>query len=159
MRRSDREVTDRAEMLDIIRRCDVCRIALNGGDYPYILPLNFGMEVTDGGRVILYFHGAAQGRKYDIIKRDNRASFEMDCSHRIVTRPERKSCTMEYESVIGHGRIEIVEGEKKLDALRRLNAHYGAQSLEIDEAVAERTTVMRLAVEDMTAKRRMVKQD
>lgn len=158
MRRSDREVTDRSEILDIIRRCDVCRLALNDGAYPYILPLNFGME-TDGGAVVLYFHGAAQGRKYDIITRDNRASFEMDCSHRLVTRLERKSCTMEYESVIGRGRIEIVEGDKKLAALKLLNAHYGADNLEIDEAVAQRTVVMKLTVEDMTAKRRMVKQD
>lgn len=158
MRRSDREVTDRSEILDIIRRCDVCRLALNDGDYPYILPLNFGMDTSEGG-VILYFHGAAQGRKYDIIAQDNRASFEMDCSHRLVTRPERKSCTMEYESVIGRGRIEIVEGDKKLAALKLLNAHYGADNLEIDEAVAQRTVVMKLTVEDMTAKRRMVKQD
>ena len=158
MRRSDREVTDRSEILDIIRRCDVCRLALNDGDYPYILPLNFGMDTSEGG-VILYFHGAAQGRKYDIIAQDNRASFEMDCSHRLVTRPERKSCTMEYESVIGRGRIEIIEGDKKLAALKLLNAHYGADNLEIDEAVAQRTVVMKLTVEDMTAKRRMVKQD
>lgn len=158
MRRSDREVTDRAEILDIMRRCDVCRLALNDGGYPYILPLNFGMD-TQNGRVTLYFHGAAQGRKYDIISRDNRASFEMDCSHRIVTRPERKSCTMEYESVIGRGRIEMVEGSEKLAALKLLNAHYGAQKLEINQAVAQRTTVMRLVVEDMTAKRRMVSKE
>lgn len=158
MRRSDREVTVYSEILDIMRRCDVCRLALNDGDYPYILPLNFGMDVQ-GGRVTLYFHGAAQGRKYDIISRDNRASFEMDCSHRIVTRPEKKSCTMEYESVIGRGRIEMVEGSAKLAALKLLNAHYGAQELEIDEAVVQRTTVMRLVVEDMTAKRRMVSKE
>ncbi len=158
MRRSDREVTDRSEILDIMRRCDVCRLALNDGDYPYILPLNFGMD-TQGGRVQLYFHGAAQGRKYDIISRDNRASFEMDCSHRIVTRPEKKSCTMEYESVIGRGRIEIVEDSEKLAVLKLLNAHYGAQELEIDQAVAQRTVVMRLVVEDMTAKRRMVSKE
>lgn len=158
MRRSDREVTDRSEIIEIMRRCDVCRLALNDGDYPYILPLNFGMDASGGG-VILYFHGAAQGRKYDIISRDNRASFEMDCSHRIVTRPERKSCTMEYESVIGRGRIELVGESEKLEALRRLNAHYGAENLEIDEAVAQRTVVMKLTVEDMTAKRRAVKQE
>ncbi len=158
MRRSDREVTDRAEILDIMRRCDVCRLALNDGDYPYILPLNFGMDMS-GNSVTLYFHGAAQGRKYDIIARDNRASFEMDCSHRIVTRPERKSCTMEYESVIGRGRLEMVEGSEKLAALKLLNAHYGAQALEIDEAVAKMTTVMRLVVEEMTAKKRMINKE
>ena len=61
MIRSDREITDRQEMLDIMGRCDVCRLALNGSDgYPYLLPLNFGMEEADG-TLYLYFHGAAEG--------------------------------------------------------------------------------------------------
>ena len=58
MRRNDREITEFSEMTDVMKRCDVCRLALNDEDgYPYLLPLNFGMEETDG-RVTLYFHGA-----------------------------------------------------------------------------------------------------
>ena len=50
MIRKDREITDRSEQLAIMEACDVCRIALNGEDgYPYIVPLNFGVEV-DGVR-------------------------------------------------------------------------------------------------------------
>ena len=57
MRRNDREITEFSEMTDVMKRCDVCRLALNDEDgYPYLLPLNFGMEETDG-RVTLYFHG------------------------------------------------------------------------------------------------------
>ena len=44
MRRHDREITDKNEILEIMDRCDVCRLAFNDGDYPYILPLNFGIE-------------------------------------------------------------------------------------------------------------------
>ena len=29
MRRSDREITDRNEMIDVMRRCDACRLAFN----------------------------------------------------------------------------------------------------------------------------------
>ena len=55
MRRNDREITEFSEMTDVMKRCDVCRLALNDEDgYPYLLPLNFGMEETDG-RVTLYF--------------------------------------------------------------------------------------------------------
>lgn len=57
MRRKDREITSKEEMLDVIRRSDVCRLALNDDGYPYILPLNFGMKEEDG-KVVLYFHGA-----------------------------------------------------------------------------------------------------
>ena len=48
MRRSDREIKDRDQIIEVIKKCDVCRLALNDGGYPYILPLNFGMEEKDG---------------------------------------------------------------------------------------------------------------
>ena len=73
MRRSDREITDRNEILQVMERCDVCRLALNDGEYPYILPLNFGMEQA-GEQIILYFHGATEGKKLNLIARDPRAS-------------------------------------------------------------------------------------
>ena len=44
-------------MLDIMRKCDVCRLAFHDGDYPYIVPLNFGLSVT-GDTVELIFHSA-----------------------------------------------------------------------------------------------------
>ena len=45
MRRNDREITEFSEMTDVMKRCDVCRLALNDEDgYPYLLPLNFGRD-------------------------------------------------------------------------------------------------------------------
>lgn len=156
MRRSDREIKDVSEMIKVMEKCDTCRLALNDEGYPYILPLNFGMEVS-GGKITLYFHGAAEGKKYDLIEKDNRASFEMDCSHRLVTDPETRSCTMEYESVIGRGRIEILSEGEKLDALRILMRHYHKEDFSFDQNVVPRTTVMKLVVEEMTGKVRMTK--
>ena len=43
MRRSDREVKEFEDIVAIMEKCDVCRIALNNNGYPYILPLNFGI--------------------------------------------------------------------------------------------------------------------
>ena len=34
MRRTDREITDRAEILAVMEKCQVCRLALHNGDYP-----------------------------------------------------------------------------------------------------------------------------
>ena len=62
VRRADREVKDVNEMIRIMKRCDVCRLALNDEGYPYILPLNFGVKVQEGN-VTLYFHGAEKGKK------------------------------------------------------------------------------------------------
>lgn len=54
MRRKDREITDFNEIIDIIKKCDVCRIALNDDEYPYVVPLNFGLDVQ-GNQVIFLF--------------------------------------------------------------------------------------------------------
>lgn len=123
MRRKDREITDFNELVKIMEKCDVCRLALNDGDYPYILPVNYGMQV-ENGKVTLYFHGAEKGRKYEVIEKDDRASFEMDCSHQLIFDEKKASCTMKYESVIGRGRIELLPEAEKMDALVRLTDRY-----------------------------------
>ena len=74
MRRQDREITELDELLEIINRCDICRLALNDNGYPYILPLNFGTEVNDG-KLTLYFHSALEGYKVGLFEKDNRATF------------------------------------------------------------------------------------
>lgn len=158
MRRSDREIKDFHKIVSIIEKCDVCRIALNNDDgYPYILPLNFGVNVLDEKKIELYFHGALEGTKYTLINTDNRASFEMDCSHRLVTEWKRGNCTMEYESVIGQGHIEMVKEEDKYDALCILMKHYHQEDFPFNQAVIPQTKVFKLIVEHMTAKTRMTK--
>ncbi len=152
MRRSDREVKEFKEIVDIMERCDVCRIALNHEGFPYIVPLNFGMDVK-GNQIELYFHGAMEGTKYDLIQKDNRVSFEMDCGHRLVTEVEQGSCTMEYESVIGRGHIEVLPEEEKYDALCILMKHYRQGEFPFHQALLRRTKVMKLVVETMTGKR------
>ncbi len=153
MRRSDREITDFKEQLAVMEKCDVCRLALNAQEVPYILPLNFGME-TEGERVVLYFHGAAEGTKHDLIARDNRASFEMDCSHALILDEEKQNCSMTYESIIGRGLIESVPDAERMHALQCIMAHYRQEDFPIAEAVAARTNVFKLVVSQMTGKRR-----
>lgn len=153
MRRSDREITDFNEIVEIIKRCDVCRLALNDEEYPYILPLNFGMQV-ENGKIVLYFHGADEGRKYALIEKNNKAGFEMDCGHRLVMDDESMSCTMEYESVIGQGIIEKVSDEEKYDALMILMRQYHQEDFPFNKDIMPRTTVLKLTVSSYTAKHR-----
>lgn len=53
MRRKDREIKEFDGIVNVIKKCDVCRVALNDDGYPYIVPLNFGMK-AEGGQIILY---------------------------------------------------------------------------------------------------------
>lgn len=158
MRRSDREVKEFEDIVAIMEKCDVCRIALNDNGYPYILPLNFGMYIKEG-KIELYFHGAMEGTKYDLIEKDSRASFEMDCEHKLVTELERGNCTMEYESVIGQGHIEMLHDDEKYDALCILMKHYHQEDFPFNKSVMPRTKVFKLVVEKVTGKVRRKRSD
>lgn len=153
MRRSDREIQNINDIIQVMEKCDVCRLALNDNDYPYILPLNFGMQ-TENGQIILYFHGANEGKKYELIEKDNHASFEMDCSHNLVTNISNGSCscTMEYESVIGYGQIEIVSDDEKYHALNLLMKHYHNEDCSFNQSIMLRTTVLKLTVKHISGK-------
>lgn len=153
MRRSDREITDFNRIIEIMSKCDVCRLAINDGKYPYIVPLNFGMIVTDG-TIKLYFHGASEGTKLNLIIKNPHVSFEMDRSHQLVLIDEEKNCTMNYESVMGRGIVRLLSDEEKYAALCTIMHHYRADSFGINSALINQTSVMELTVESVTAKER-----
>lgn len=159
MRQHKREVKDRNEILEIMKRCDVCRIALNDDDgFPYILPLNFGLRVDENGDIILIFHSALEGYKLNLIQKDNRASFEMDCKHELQYFEDRGYCTMAYESVIGRGHIRIFDDEEKMKALTELmDQYHPGKNVYFSPDAMSRTLVYGLKVESITAKRKLPK--
>ena len=155
MRRKDREITDFDAIIDIIKKCDTCRIAMNDGDYPYIVPMNFGLDVQDG-QVYLYFHCAMKGKKLELLRRDNRVAFEMDCGYA----PEGQAdlaCTYtnRYASLIGAGDCEIVTAEDEKEAgLRHLMQHViGARDWKFDRTALAHTVLLRVHVRKLTAKK------
>lgn len=156
MRRSDREVTDFGELVTIMERCDVCRVAFHDEEYPYIVPLNFGLR-AEGTEVTLYFHSALEGKKLRLLERDCRVAFEMDCGHRLALSEEKGMCTMGYESVMGRGTLTLLPEEEKYEALRLLVEHYRPEGFAFDKAAIPRTAVMKLNVTELTGKRRIVK--
>ena len=122
MRRTQDEITDFAEKVDVLRRCDVIRLGMYGGDYPYVIPLFFGFEVLDE-QVILYFHSAKEGLKRDLLAFNNRVCVEGDLFHGYVG--AGGSMTADYESVLGFGIMSPVEGEAALHGLALLMEHCG----------------------------------
>ena len=123
MRRSDREVTDRAEIARIIASCDCCRVGFAAEDGVYIVPLNFAYVET-GALGALYFHGAKEGRKAGLIAARPKAGFEMDCGHRLNASDRACGYSFAYKSVIGTGVIAPVEDvEEKKRALAAIMAH------------------------------------
>lgn len=155
MRRTDREITDRAEMIAILSRCDVCHLALVDDGKPYVVPLNFGFEWV-GDFPVLYFHSASTGRKLDIVRRGGEACFSANTDHVLVSGEQGCDWGMKYSSVMGRGTVEIVEdAPTKKKALDLLMFQYTKKSgFSFDDRVFSQTTVLRMACVTVSAKKK-----
>jgi len=155
MRRSDREINSREEILGILNKCDVLRLGINAPDYPYVVPMNFGFDV-ENDCITIWLHCAFDGLKLELLNKNPKVGFEADCSHKIIAGEKACNYTMEYESVIGNGRITVCDySEDKLRGLRLIMKHYEPEKdFDFPETAVKSVCVLRLDVMRITGKRR-----
>ncbi len=155
MRRSDRQVTDMKEIIDVIEDCTVCHIAMSQDDLPYIVPMSFGYEMKEN-EIVLYFHSAAQGKKIDILRQNHNVSFEMSHQKEIIyvkDEPCKSGCL--YESIIGFGKIEFVEDiQEKCHGLSLIMKRQTGQKVEFNQGQADTVELLKISTSDFTCKKR-----
>ncbi len=154
MRRKDREVKEIKDILKIIDKCRVCRIAMADKDKAYIVPLNFGYFYKDK-TLTLFFHSAPAGRKIELLEENPEICFEMDFEKGLVKRDSACRYSYLYQSVIGEGKISFIEDRKeKLYAFKRILKHQtGAnEDFIFDENIVDKTLVYKLIVTHISAK-------
>lgn len=153
MRRKDREITDFEELKAVIGKSSVCRVAFFDEAYPYIIPLNFGFE-EECGKITLYLHCANEGKKLDLLRRNNKVAFEMDCPDKLIEGEKACYSTMTFESVCGNGILEIVGEAEKIPALKLLMRQYSdKKDFDFDSFEVKAVTVLKLTVQTLTGKR------
>jgi nitroimidazol reductase NimA-like FMN-containing flavoprotein (pyridoxamine 5'-phosphate oxidase superfamily) len=155
MRRKDREITDNHEFEEIINKADVCRIALANDNMPYIVSMNFGY--INNPRKTLFFHCSNEGKKLEMIRKNNLVCFEMDIDHEIVKGKKGCDWGSKFTSIVGYGQIHIVtENNDKIEGLNSIMIHYGGEGeYNYDDNVVEKTTILRLEISEMTGKKKI----
>ena len=153
MRRTDREITDRSEMLRIVQSCDCCRLGFNEPGGAYILPLNFVAEDVDG-QLTLFFHSATAGKKIDLVQAQPQVGFEMDTAHALLSADTACGHSYLYESVMGKGDISLLtRGEEKRAALMKIMEKYtGKADWDIPDAALASVAILRLTVTEWSCK-------
>lgn len=156
MRRSEREITSKAELFEILRGCQVIRLALFDEGYPYIVPLSFGLE-REGEEIKIFFHCANEGKKATLLKSNGNVCVEADVFGGYFG--EGMNATTAYKSVIGFGKCEKCEGAEKLKGLELLLSHCGREA---DEAMLskcaalEKTAVYKITLSELTGKKNIL---
>lgn len=153
MRRNDREVTDPARIEDIISRCACCRIGFYDDGEVYIVPLSFGYEAK-GDTYVFYFHGAREGRKLDLIRKNPRVGFEMDTDYALHEADAACGYSARFQSVIGNGVMSIVSeaGEKKRGLSLLMEHNTGKSGWSFDDRAVNAVAVFKLEVTKLSCK-------
>jgi uncharacterized protein len=148
MRKSEREIRDRSVIDALIRNSRVFRLGLTDGNEPYVVPLCFGYD----GRA-LYFHCAPDGRKIELLRRNNKVCFEFDQMDGIVENEQACGWGLRFQSVIGVGRAIFLEKpEEKREALALLMKQYSPRAFTFPDDILSHTTVIKIEIESISGK-------
>ena len=152
--RREREVIDPQAIQAILDKAQIVHIAMIDGDEPYLVPMNYGYVMEDG-KLTLYVHGATEGRKLDVLRANPKVFIEIDCD---ITPIEGKvACQYgtSYSSIMGTGKAVIVDdAEEKMNALSILMKTQTGKDFEFNERLVSIVSVIRIDVEEYTAKAR-----
>lgn len=157
MNRRDREVTDITEIKKILDTCKVIRLGLHDGDDIYILPLNYGYTLKEDS-LTFYMHGGNRGKKLELIRQCQKAAFELDCGHQLISGERPCQYGFAYSSMLGKGTVELVTNPlEKMEALTILMECQTGKHFEFNEKLVSIVSVMKLTVSEFSAKHRPVK--
>ena len=154
MTRRELEITDIREILHIMDNTKILHLGLSDEDWPYVVPMNYGYEYTDG-HMTLYLHGATKGYKFDVIAKNPKASFALETD--TIPIEGRVACQygMSYKSVMGRGLASLVtDVEEKEKAMSLLMKHQTGKDFTFDEKLVSIVNVIRIDVKEFTAKER-----
>ncbi len=152
MRKKEREISDQEKIASIFREGTVCRIAIANDNIPYIVSMNYGYSGNPVSR--LWFHCAVEGRKLDMLRRNNYVCFQIDCNHLLHKGEKACDFTMHYRSIVGYGHVTIVDDpEQKTVALDHIMDHYSpGRKYSYAEGVLGRTLTLVLDINTLSAK-------
>jgi nitroimidazol reductase NimA-like FMN-containing flavoprotein (pyridoxamine 5'-phosphate oxidase superfamily) len=156
MRRKDREITDINDKIAIIEQCKFCRLGICDGNFPYIVPLNYGYTY-ENEKLTLFFHGVIEGRKIEIIKKNNNACFEVDCDTKLIEGDKPCEYGYKFRSIIGFGKILFLEtNDEKSYGLNQLMKHQTGKEFPhvFAEDELKNVCIYKMIVEEFTGKQK-----
>lgn len=155
MRRKDREVTERSGIARILDMCKTACIAMADEKEPYVVPLSYGYE-WKGDCLELYFHCAGEGKKLEILKRNNRVCFTVFCEGELLHTENPCNSGYYFSSVTGNGSVEFIEdAEEKGYALQKMFEHQTGRRVTFTEGQIKSVCVFKIISQDYTGKRKV----
>ena len=101
IRRKEKEIKDISTMIKILQGAKYITLAMCDDKEPYLVTLSHGY---DSVRNVIYFHCADEGRKIDVIKKNNTVLGQAIQDKGYVT----GKCNQLYETTQFHGKVTFI---------------------------------------------------
>ena len=152
MRKKDQEITDKGEMMAILKEAHYVTLAMCLDDEPYLVTISHGYDAEPN---VIYFHCANEGKKIDILRKNNVVWGEA-VKDRGRNGPE---CDQFYSTTQFRGRVTFPQSdEEKRHALTVLLTHFGSDvetyfaRKDMDDGM-KKVNIGRVDIEYMSGKR------
>lgn len=159
-RRAKRAVTDLSELRSIVERAQVLRVGSCDAEGPFIVPMSFGFEVSEGKgdavRWTFWLHCAPVGRKADAWAASSEVALELDVPAGVIEGDFSCLYSYAYESIMATGRISPVNDlAEKIHGLKLLMAHMAPDApVSFFREAINHVAIWRVDVDYLTGKRR-----
>lgn len=150
MRRKDRQINDSQLIEEILETALICRIGMIAGNRPYIVPMNFAYHDQ-----CLYLHSAREGRKIEILKKNQQICFEIEQQTELVKSDDPCKWSMRYLSVIGFGRAFLIDDllAKKASLDIIMQKYSSRQSFDYPDNALNKVLIIKIEIDEMTGKK------
>ena len=156
MTKRERQITDEAQIMDILDAGKVLHLGLAVDNEPYVVPMNYGYT-RENGKLVIYLHSAVRGKKLDMIRANPRVFFEIDCDRIPFAGVLPCQYGLSYSSVMGKGIARIVDDvEEKKQAMAVLMKTQTGKDFTFEDRLVSIVAVIRIDVESYTAKHRPI---
>ena len=155
MRRKEREVANINEIAEILHQGKTCHVAMVDDGAPYVVPLSYGYQILDGNVLELYFHSALEGKKMDILRKNNNVCFAIAQEGEPVHAENPCNSGYFFSSVIGYGNVVFIdEPDKKCEALSILFKHQSGKEVLFTAGQTENVCIYKIISSDFKGKRK-----
>ncbi|MFD2443988.1 pyridoxamine 5'-phosphate oxidase family protein [Bacillus sp. CGMCC 1.16607] len=165
MRMKKLECTDQLKIDSFLQQTETGYLGISYEDFPYVVPLNY---VWFDGKI--YFHGATEGKKMDIIRINSNVCFTVSESYGTMADPVPAKTDTAYMSVMIFGKAELLTDLSKATEvmqkmLEKYVPNYYAQSLspthveKYRSSLGSKTSIIEIKPEVLSAKENQLVED
>ncbi|BHH82895.1 pyridoxamine 5'-phosphate oxidase family protein [Desulforhopalus sp. 52FAK] len=150
MRRTDKEISGRDAISEVIENGMVCRIALAKDNQPYIVPVSYGYD----GEAIYFHTYSKRGLKLDYLAANKKVCFEIENNVALVVHDENPcEWSFNFQSVVGFGEVtELTSDTSKSIGLQSIMKQYSDKKWSFEGIPLTAVAVWKINIESMTGK-------